>query len=98
MIPVGMSIKSITVKYGRRQNLGNYNSADFEVILSAEVETIPLDGLTPEEATTAAMLNAQRFETASAALWELARNQVKENILRLLRPAPAIAEEVKNAN
>lgn len=94
MIPVGMSIKSITVKYGRRQSLGKYNSADFEVVLSADVETVTLDGLTPEEATAAAALNAQRFEDTSIALWELARRQVKENIQFLLRSAPAIVEEV----
>lgn len=67
-----MQIKTITVAYSRTFNLGNYNSARFEVTLGAEIE----EGDDPVEAE--AQLWAQAKESLKAQAMPVVRPRDEE--------------------
>lgn len=70
-----MRIVSVNVTYARTFNLGDYNSARFEVALAAELEYDDIDGLPDPEDE----------QEALAKLWQLAKETVKAQALPVLR-------------
>lgn len=70
------TIKTVSVTYGRKLNLGDYNSANVEISIWAELE----DGDNEADVT--------------AALWEMAKNNVKAQALPLKRQDEARVEKI----
>lgn len=71
-----MKITTLSVTYGRKINLGDYNSANIEMSIWAELE----------EGDDEAQI--------SAALWEMAKNNVKAQVLPLKRDDEARVEKI----
>lgn len=71
-----MNIKTVSVTYGRKFNLGDYNSANVEISIWAELE----EGDSEAEAT--------------AALWEMAKNNVKAQALPLVQKNEARVTDI----
>lgn len=69
-------IKTVSVTYGRKLNLGDYNSANVEISIWAELE----DGDNEADVT--------------AALWEMAKNNVKAQALPLVQKNEARVTEI----
>ncbi len=72
-----MKIKTISVTYGRKINLGNYNSAHIEEAIWADLEEFDDEG------------------EASDALFEMAKNSVKEQSFVVLRKKQELIDEIK---
>jgi len=66
-----MKLKTVSVTYGRKQNLGNYNSATVDCTLWADLD----EGENEAEAMTA--------------LWEMAKNNVKVQLIPLVKDTEA---------
>jgi hypothetical protein len=61
-------IKTVSVTYGRKQNLGDYNSATVDCTLWADIDP---DG--------------EDLDVAMHALWEMAKANVKANLVQTVK-------------
>lgn len=71
-----MQLKTVSVTYGRKINLGDYNSATVDCTLWADLD----EGEDEAEAMTA--------------LWEMAKNNVKAQVLPLVRKNEAAVTSI----
>lgn len=73
-LPVGVTVKTVSVSYGRKLNLGDYNSANIEVTIWAE-----LDPDRPDRTDVTIQL---------AELFDQAKETVKAQAMPLLKSNP----------
>lgn len=83
-----MNVKTIAVTYGRKVNLGNYESLNIEVSAWADLHTDPIVDRTTGEVLEPADSVSESYK----ALFLEVRTQVKEYILRAKGIKP-VAEE-----
>lgn len=84
-----MRIKTISVEYGRKFNLGNYNSADVKATAWADLETeqtMSADGAITESLTEDAA-------AAFAALFEQVKDEVRRQAQPFLLPQLKVIRE-----
>ena len=71
-----VTVKTVSVTYGRKFNLGDYNSAAIECMLWADVS------------------DDQDLDVAMAALWAMAKENVRAQALPLVNKSKAQVEQV----
>lgn len=71
-----MRLTTVSVTYGRKQNLGDFNSAHVECSLWAELD------------------EGEDEAEAASALWQMAKSNVKAQLLPLVAPQQAQAEQI----
>ena len=84
-----MRIKTISVEYGRKFNLGNYNSADVKATAWADldvVQTMNADGIVTETP-------AEDAATAFAALFDQVKDEVRRQAQPFLLPQLKVIRE-----
>lgn len=72
-------VKTVSVTYGRKANLGDYNSATVDCTVWADVE------------------EGEDLDQAMRALWEMAKNNVKTQLLPLVQKNGSGSLNVKEA-
>ncbi len=70
--PPGILVRSVSVKYGRKVNMGNFESATYEVVVWADIDT--------EE--------QPELDLAMHALWAMAKQNIKAQALPVMLNKP----------